>query len=106
MQIRYVWYILIMADAMRPSGSNELFHPEVLSRERLLQILCDRSIPREHLLYLEKGDLVQLFYKYVTPLPQRLHQLRRARRRQHVPCGGQTVTSNEKTPKIIQLTKR
>lgn len=106
MQIRYVWYILIMADAMRPCGSNELHHPEVLSRERLLQILCDRSIPLEHLLYLEKGDLVQLFYKYVTPLPQRLHQLRRAGRRQHVPCGGQTVTSNEKTPKIIQLTKR
>ena len=91
---------------MRPSGSNELFHPEVLSRERLLQILCDRSIPREHLLYLEKGDLVQLFYKYVTPLPQRLYQLRRARRRQHVPCGAQTVTSNDKTPKIIRLTKR
>ncbi|PFX34534.1 hypothetical protein AWC38_SpisGene522 [Stylophora pistillata] len=94
-----------MADAMRPSGSNELDHPEVLSRERLLDILCDRSIPREDLICLEKGDLVQIFYKYVTPLPQRLHQLRRARRRQ-LPCGEQTVASNGKTSTIIRPTKR
>jgi len=60
----------------------------------------------EDLLNLEKGDLVQLFYKYVTPLPQRLHQLRRAKRL--TPCGksGESTSSKGRTPKVIRLTKR
>lgn len=97
----------IMADAARPSGTNELDHPEVLSRERLIEILCERSMRQEDLLILEKGDLVQLFYKYVTPLPQRLHQLRRAKR--VTPCGrsaGESVSSKGKSSTIIRLTKR
>ena len=98
--------ISIMADAARPSMSNELDHPEVLSRERLIEILCERSMRQEDLLSLEKGDLVQLFYKYVTPLPQRLHQLRRAKR--VTPCGrsGSSVSSKGKSSTIIRLTKR
>ena len=89
-----------------PCGGNELDHPEVLSRERLLEILCERSLRHEDLVDLEKGDLVQLFYKYVTPLPQRLHQLRRAKRL--IPCGksGETNHSKGNTSKVIRLTKR
>lgn len=97
-----------MADSARPSGSNELDHPEVLSRERLLEILCERSMRQEDLVDLEKGDLVQLFYKYVTPLPQRLHQLRRAKR--VIPCGegrsGERVSPKGKSSTVIRLTKR
>ncbi|XP_078373155.1 uncharacterized protein LOC144656789 isoform X2 [Oculina patagonica] len=95
-----------MADSARPSGSNELDHPEVLSRERLLEILYERSMRQEDLVNLEKSDLVQLFYNYVTPLPQRLHQLRRAKR--ETPCGrsGERVSSKGRTSTIIRLTKR
>ena len=95
-----------MADASRTCGGNELDHPEVLSRERLLEILCERSLRQDDLVDLEKGDLVQLFYKYVTPLPQRLHQLRRAKRL--IPCGksGESNYSKARTSKVIRLTKR
>ena len=95
-----------MADASRPCGSYELDHPEVLSRERLLEILCERSLHHEDLVNLEKDDLVQLYYKYVTPLPQRLHQLRRAKRQ--IPCGksGESNYSKGRTSKVVRLTKR
>lgn len=98
--------ISMMADAARPCGGNELHHPEVLSRERLLEILCERSLHHEDLVNLEKGDLVQLFYKYVTPLPQRLHQLRRAKR--SIPCGksGESPPSKGRTSKVVRLMKR
>lgn len=92
-----------MADSTRPYG-NELDHPEVLSRERLIEILCERSILLQDLVDLEKGDLVQLFYRYVTPLPQRLHQLRRAKR--VAPSGKERVTSQGRKSKLIRLTKR
>ena len=92
-----------MADSTRPT-SNELDHPEVLSKERLLEILRERSMHPQGLADLDKGDLVQLFYKYVTPLPQRLHQLRRAKR--GTPCGRESGTSKTKTSTIIRLTKR
>lgn len=100
--------ISMMADGARarPCGGNELHHPEVLSRERLLEILCERSLHHEDLVNLEKGDLVQLFYKYVTPLPQRLHQLRRAKR--SIPCGksGESSPSKGRTSKVVRLMKR
>lgn len=92
-----------MADSTRSYG-NELDHPEVLSRERLIEILCERSILLQDLVDLEKGDLVQLFYKYVTPLPQRLHQLRRAKR--VAPSGKERGTSQGRKSTIIRLTKR
>ena len=92
-----------MADSTS-SKANELDHPEVLSSERLTEILCERSIHPQDLVDLDKGDLVQLFYKYVTPLPQRLHQLRRAKRVS--PFGKESETSKRKTSTIIRLTKR
>ncbi|XP_074627308.1 uncharacterized protein LOC141885303 [Acropora palmata] len=61
--------------------SHELDHPEILSKERLIDILRERCIHFEDLLNLEKSDLVELFYKHVTPKPQRPQQLRRARRK-------------------------
>jgi len=55
----------------------------------------------QDLVDLEKGDLVQLFYKYVTPLPQRLHQLRRAKR--VIPHSRESAKGKST---IIRLTKR
>lgn len=60
---------------------NELEHPGILSKERLIKILSERYIHLEDLPNLEKSDLIELFYKHVTPKPQRLQQLRRARRK-------------------------
>lgn len=101
-QFRRAFYVFNMADTAR-STSNELDHPEVLSRERLIGLLSERCLNLQDLVDLEKGDLVQLFYKYVTPLPQRLHQLRRAKRQ--IPCGRESATPKSKST-IIRLTKR
>jgi hypothetical protein len=57
-----------------------LDHPEVLDREKLMEILRNRCIPLTEIKDLEKQDLVALFYKHVAPLPQRMHQLRRGKR--------------------------
>lgn len=64
--------------------SRELDHPEILSKVRLIDILRERCMHFEDLLNLEKSDLVELFYKHVTPKPQRPQQLRRARRKSTV----------------------
>lgn len=58
-----------------------LVHPEVLTREKLVEILVERRMPLNEIDNLEKHALVELFYKFVVPLPQRLHQLRRSKRR-------------------------
>lgn len=95
-----------MAVSTRSTG-NELDHPEVLSRERLIEILCERCMHLQDLVDLEKGDLVQLFYKHVTPLPQRLHQLRRAKR--VIPSGspnGKESNTSKGRNTIIRLKKR
>ena len=95
----------VMADTARPS--NELDHPEVLSRERLMEILCERSMNINELIDMEKQDLIQLFYKFVSPLPQRIHQLRRGKRA--IPCSRDKNVeemSKEKNSKIIRLAKR
>ncbi|XP_031570021.1 uncharacterized protein LOC116304419 [Actinia tenebrosa] len=69
---------------MAASGTSfiqqNLDHPEILDRENLIEILCDRSIPLDEIKDLDKQELVNLFYKFVAPLPQRLHQLRRGKR--------------------------
>lgn len=62
------------------SCTDVLDHPEVLDRENLIKFLQERCIPLHEINSLDKEQLVLLFYKYVAPLPQRLHQLRRAKR--------------------------
>lgn len=62
-----------------------LSHPEILPLEKLIDILSSRAIPKEELLGKDKDVLVQLFYRYVVPLPQRTSHMRRANRlRKHL----------------------
>ena len=82
----------------------ELDFPEILSKERLIEILCQRCMQLQDLMDLEKSDLVELFHKYVTPLPQRLHQLRRAKRM--IPCGGKQRGTSQGKNTITRLLKR
>ena len=72
------------------SETIDLNHPEVLSRETLVEILVERRLPLEEVQDLEKHALVELFYKFVAPLPQRLHQLRRSKR-----CAPKSCSSSE-----------
>lgn len=84
-----------MASVSETSDNREinLIHPEVLPRENLVEILVERRLPLEEVENLEKHALVELFYKFVTPLPQRLHQLRRSKR--HVPCGSSETRNSD-----------
>lgn len=76
------------------SASNEnLDYPEILSRERLIEILSQRCFANEEIQGLEKHQLVNLFYKFVTPLPQRTVQLKRTKR---VPSGANETTTRRK----------
>lgn len=93
-----------MVDSTR-SKVNELDHPGVLSRERLEEILCERSIHPQYFVDLDKDALVQLFYNHVTPLPQRPYQLRRVKRVIH-PIGKESKTSKGETLTITRSTKR
>lgn len=91
---------------MAASGTCEeriLDHPEILDRENLIEILCNRSIPLDEIKDLDKQELVNLFYKFVAPLPQRLHQLRRGKRE---PPKSTERTVGNKTANLIQRRKR
>ena len=57
-----------------------LSHPEILSAEKLQEILSSRGLPTKDLVDKSKNDLVQLFYRFVVPLPQRKSHMRRANR--------------------------
>ena len=54
-----------------------LNHPEILSVEKLREILLSRSIPSKDVMNKDKNDLVQLFYRFIVPLPQRKVRRRR-----------------------------
>lgn len=84
------------------SCSDGLQHPEVLDREDLLQILQKRCLPLQEIDHLGKEELVFLFYKYVSPLPQRLHQLRRAKRDPPKSSKIETISSSS----VLQNTSR
>ncbi|XP_028397907.1 uncharacterized protein LOC114521614 isoform X1 [Dendronephthya gigantea] len=60
--------------------ADALSHPEILPLEKLQDILTSRGIPFKDLVNKHKSDLVQLFYRYVVPLPQRESNMRRANR--------------------------
>lgn len=62
--------------------SDELSHPEILSPEKLREILCSRGLLPKDLKDKEKDELVKLCHRFVVPLPQRDKQLRRARRKE------------------------
>ena len=54
-----------------------LSHPEILSMENLREILLSRGIPSEDVVDKDKNDLVQLFYRFIVPLPQRASHKKR-----------------------------
>ena len=68
---------------MAANSSDILSHPEILPAEKLRDILLSRGLPSKDLVDKEKNDLVQLFYRFIVPLPQRTsHMARRANRLQ------------------------
>lgn len=79
---------------MASSCDDILDHPEVLDRDKLVEILQKRCIPLDEIDGLDKEHLIVLFYKYVSPLPQRIHQLRRSKRSQQQT---KSVSSSKKT---------
>ncbi|XP_033739652.1 ashwin-like [Pecten maximus] len=52
-------------------------YPELLSKDGLLDILRQRYVNHPDIERLEKDDLVELYYKYVIPLPQRKYRMNR-----------------------------
>ncbi|XP_069102861.1 ashwin-like [Argopecten irradians] len=63
-------------DAERKQQFDWLY-PELLSKEGLLDILRQRYVSHPDIETLEKDDLVELYYKYVIPLPQRKYRMNR-----------------------------
>lgn len=54
----------------------DYLHPELLSREVLIDILKERQIKKEYN-DLNKCELLELYNQYILPLPQRLYGLGR-----------------------------
>ncbi|XP_067675636.1 ashwin-like [Haliotis asinina] len=52
-------------------------HPELLTKDGLLYILEQRYIQMSNLRGLDKEELLQLYYKYILPLPQRRYRQNR-----------------------------
>ena len=81
---------------MAADSCSILSHPEILSVEKLKNILSSRGIPSKDLVDKSKDDLVQLFYHFIVPLPQRTTHMRRANRRKQNVAGvsiGSTTTN-------------
>ncbi|XP_078619401.1 uncharacterized protein LOC144886585 [Branchiostoma floridae x Branchiostoma japonicum] len=57
----------------------DLIHPEILSKDTLIDILTQRLVLKHHHgdESLDKAHLVEMFYKAVTPKPQRKYRLNR-----------------------------
>ncbi|XP_061169549.1 ashwin-like [Saccostrea echinata] len=58
----------------RTRDSQDWLYPELLSEEKLVQILRQRYIRHTDLTQLAKEQLVDLYYKYIIPLPQRTYR--------------------------------
>lgn len=54
--------------------NHDWLYPELLSQERLVEILRQRYIRRTDLDQLQKDELVDLYNKYIIPLPQRTYR--------------------------------
>ncbi|CAB4007210.1 ashwin-like isoform X1 [Paramuricea clavata] len=66
---------------MADNSSSILSHPEILSVEKLKDILSCRGIPDKAIVDKDKNGLVQLFHRFIVPLPQRTtRNTRRANR--------------------------
>lgn len=57
--------------------SANLLYPELMSQDELIAVLKQRYIQNEDLPSLSKEGLVELYYSYVLPLPQRKYRLNR-----------------------------
>ncbi|KAL3882943.1 hypothetical protein ACJMK2_029245 [Sinanodonta woodiana] len=81
-----------MEEKESKSPSCDLLYPEILSHSDIVNILKQRCIKVDGLEKLEKHKLVELFYEYILPLPQRKYRLNRR---------GRLMTKNQ-----IQLAKK
>ncbi|XP_060068363.1 ashwin-like [Ylistrum balloti] len=63
-------------DADRKQQCDWLY-PELMAKEGLLDILRQRYVSHPDIERLEKEELVELYYKYVIPLPQRKYRMNR-----------------------------
>ena len=70
--------------------ASNINHPEILSVEKLREILLSRSIPSKDVMNKDKNDLVQLFYRFIVPLPQRKVHRRRGGRASQVSSANMT----------------
>nr|XP_022293473.1 ashwin-like isoform X1 [Crassostrea virginica]XP_022293474.1 ashwin-like isoform X1 [Crassostrea virginica]XP_022293475.1 ashwin-like isoform X1 [Crassostrea virginica] len=59
------------------SDSHHLLYPELLSHDSLVEILRQRFIRRTDLKQLQKDQLLDLYYEYIIPLPQRTYRKNR-----------------------------
>ncbi|XP_062620313.1 ashwin-like [Saccostrea cucullata] len=64
----------VSESATRTRDSHDWLYPELLSEEKLVQILRQRFIRHKDLTQLDKEQLVDLYYKYIIPLPQRTYR--------------------------------
>ena len=92
-----------MASSSKGFCAGELDHPEVLSRERLLEILSDRCLPVSEIEHQEKHELVSLFYRFVSPLPQRTRQLKRTTRQPVCATNDGTAGSKRRFVFLVQI---
>lgn len=79
-------------------NDHDWLYPELLSQDRLVEILRQRYIRRTDLEQLQKDELVDLYYKFIIPLPQRTYrQNRRGQEmtRRQATMENQRVTSSQ-----------
>ncbi|KAK3582037.1 hypothetical protein CHS0354_025643 [Potamilus streckersoni] len=81
-----------MEEKESKSPSCDLLYPEILSHSDIVNLFKQRCIKVDGLEKLEKHKLVELFYRYILPLPQRKYRLNRR---------GRLMTKNQ-----IQLAKK
>ncbi|KAL4233892.1 hypothetical protein ACF0H5_008565 [Mactra antiquata] len=59
------------------SDSNFLLYPELMSKNDLISVLKQRYIKTDTLEFQDKDELVELYNKYILPLPQRKYKKNR-----------------------------
>ncbi|XP_050392297.1 ashwin [Patella vulgata] len=59
------------------SSDYDLLYPELLSRDVLIKVLHQRYIQKTNIQSLDKEELLNLYYQYILPLPQRKYKLNR-----------------------------
>eukprot|EP00105_Crassostrea_gigas_P029394 XP_011451329.1 PREDICTED: ashwin [Crassostrea gigas] len=67
----------VESNADTAKDNHDWLYPELMSQDKLVKILRQRYIRRTDLEQLQKDELVDLYYKYIIPLPQRTYRKNR-----------------------------